>query len=74
MIKHYRLVVDGSGADGQTFQATTELACEFHEAMSLGMVDIFQQITQGRATYGNPGVGCRGPYDIHRVLIEQVKQ
>ena len=72
--KFYRFTIEGSGAGGQTFITTGRLTCEFHFAFDQAMSESFKQLTAGLATYGQPGVGCSGPYDIHKLLIEQVKQ
>lgn len=50
------------------------MLCELYECFDLTMKDTFEQLTQGRAIYGQPGVGCRGPYAIKRVLIEEQLQ
>lgn len=40
-------------------------------AFDAAMRAAFQQLTDGNATYGNPGKGgCRGPYKIIRVHLE----
>jgi hypothetical protein len=74
MIKHYYVTIEGSAADGQTWKTVSEMMCEFHDTFSLAMVESFQQLTKGQAVFGKPGVGCHGPYDIHKVTIERVKQ
>jgi hypothetical protein len=74
MIKHYYVTIEGSAADGQTWTTKSEMHCEFHDTFGVGMADCFDQLTNGTAQYGKPGVGCTGPYDIHKVTIERVKQ
>lgn len=74
MRKSYRYSVIGSGAEGATFETSGTVMCELIEAFPLAMQETFRQLTNGRAVYGNPGIGCRGPYDIHRVTIDQVPQ
>lgn len=74
MVKAYKYTVEGSGGDGQTWKAEGALICEFHDTLQEAMRQAFEKLTSGRAVYGRPGIGCRGPYDIHRFLIEQVKQ
>lgn len=35
------------------------------------MHEVFQRLTSGNATFGQPGVGgCRGPYKITSVILE----
>jgi len=71
----YTYIIDGTAADGQTWTTTgsVETASEgqFPATVQLAMADSFQQLTQGKAVYGQPGVGCRGPYHIARLLIER---
>jgi hypothetical protein len=74
MKKPFRFTISGSGSGGATFQASGELHCEFHDTFEQAMMEAFRQLTNGKAVYGNPGLGCNGPYDIRRVVIEQVAQ
>jgi hypothetical protein len=74
MMKPYRYKIDGAASDGQSFQASGSIYCEFHETFNAAMADTFMQLTNGKALYGKPGIGCRGPYDILKISIEQVKQ
>jgi hypothetical protein len=74
MRRPYTFTLKGSAAGGQSWTTTGSLTCEFHELMELVMQETFQQLTAGRAQFGNPGLGCRGPYDITEVSIKQVLQ
>lgn len=74
MRKQWRFRISGSGAEGATFEASGSLLCDFGESFDQAMQETFRQLTNGRAVYGSPGVGCRGPYDIRNVTIEQVLQ
>jgi hypothetical protein len=71
MMKNYAFKIEGSSANGQTWMASGVMECEFHETFNAAMKHTFQQLTNGEAVYGKPGVGCNGPYNILRVLIEQ---
>jgi len=73
-MKNYSFKIEGSAADGQSWSASGNIYCEFGNAFNVAMAQTFDQLTNGKAIYGKPGVGCRGPYDIHRVTIEQVQQ
>ena len=73
MVKTYQFTIAGSASDGQTWTTTGTIDCEFHHSFEEAMLKTFDQLTHGRAVYGKPGVGCSGPYDIHRVVIEQIK-
>lgn len=74
MRKSYRFTISGHGAEGATFEATNSLLCEFADTFQEAMIDTFRQLTNGKAIYTSPGVGCRGPYTIKRVLIEELMQ
>jgi hypothetical protein len=74
MIKPYHYVVEGSGNNGQTFKVEGTVATEFHDTLHVAMMNSFEKITKGQAVFGKPGVGCKGPYDVHRIVIEQIKQ
>jgi hypothetical protein len=74
MIKSYRYTVEGSGSQGQTFTTDGIISCEFHDVLNTAMLDTFDKLTKGRAVFGKPGMGCAGPYDLHRFIVEQVKQ
>jgi hypothetical protein len=50
------------------------MVCEFNDSFGYAMEETFRQLTNGRAVYGEPGVGCRGPYGIRSLLIEEVAQ
>jgi hypothetical protein len=72
--KPYRFTVVGCGAGGATFETNGTIVCEFPDAFESALMETFTQLTAGRAVYGVPGLGCHGPYDIRRVIIEQVPQ
>lgn len=74
MQKPYRFKVTGSGRGGTTFETSGSMLCDFNEAFDYAMRETFRQLTEGKAVFGNPGLGCKGPYDIHRITIEQVVQ
>lgn len=74
MRKAWRFKVEGLGAEGATFETSGATLCEFHDAFNIAMEETFHQLTHGKAVYGSPGVGCRGPYDIRKVTIEQESQ
>jgi hypothetical protein len=74
MKKYYSYTVEGTARDGQTWKTTGTVVAEFAAAFNDAMLDSFKQLTSGRAVFGKPGIGCNGPYDIHRFTIEQVRQ
>jgi hypothetical protein len=74
MNKAYRYSIAGSARDGQTWKTEGSVFCDGADVFHVVMHDSFNQLTRGKAVYGKPRMGCQGPYDIDRVLIEQVKQ
>lgn len=74
----YRYEITGAAADGQTWKTDGTLKTagpgEFTETQMMAMKDSFAQLTQGKAVFGKPGVGCRGPYRVTRMLIEEITQ
>jgi hypothetical protein len=73
----YSWQVCGTASQGQTWEATgtaeTEKLGDFMMVPDRAMRDAFTQLTQGKAVYGKPGVGCSGPYRVTRLLIEEEK-
>ena len=73
----YSYQVSGTASQGQTWEATgtaeTENLGDFMLVPEMAMRDAFMQMTQGKAVYGKPGVGCSGPYRITRLVIEEEK-
>jgi hypothetical protein len=72
----YRFEILGTAAGGQTWEtsgkiddADNDLPAVFDDAMRLS----FAQLTNGKAIFGKPGVGCSGPYKIRRIVIEAVQ-
>lgn len=72
----YHFEVDGTAADGQTWQTAGLVhingAGDFHRALEQAQVQTFNQLTRGKAVYGHPGIGCRGPYRITKLTIEEI--
>jgi len=72
----YKYEVEGTAAGSQTWK--------INGTMSIGQGDIsllfnavmqetFTRLTNSKAEYGNPGVGCNGPYHITRIVMEIYK-
>ena len=73
MIKQYKYRVEGTGREGHTWETSGTLEAEASLVTQVVMEASFRMLTNGRAVYGQPG-SCRGPYDVHLIHIEQVKQ
>jgi hypothetical protein len=65
-----QFTINGTGGTGETWQTAGEVEAEWHKAFDVAMRASFEQLTHGKAVYGNPGKGgCRGPYKISRVEL-----
>lgn len=66
--------VEGTAVDGCTWRVTGEvdsLATDFMLIIERAMQSVFNQLTQGKAVYGQPGKGCQGPYKITKLLLQK---
>jgi hypothetical protein len=70
----YTYTVIGTAADGQTWEASGEAksanAGAFMEMLDFAMRSAFMKLTSGKAVYGKPGVGCRGPYTVTHLELD----
>jgi hypothetical protein len=70
----YEYKMEGKAADDQTWLVVGELSVigrgNFNDTMDHVMMEGFKQLTNGKAVFGQPGVGCVGPYHITKLLIE----
>ncbi|HEY7417409.1 MAG TPA: hypothetical protein VH593_19655 [Ktedonobacteraceae bacterium] len=75
MTERYNYEITGEAQGGQTWTATGTIYVnnpgQFVDVPDLSMKDAFMKLTSGRAVYGQPGKGCRGPYQITKMLIEK---
>ena len=77
MTKHYTWNVWGTGSNQQSWKTSGVIALApsaFPSIFEVVMAETFKQLTHGKAVYGQPGVGCVGPYDIDGISIEQAKE
>ena len=75
MVK-YSYVMNGTAADNQTWETSGSITIapgDFPNTAMLALTDTFEKLTQGKAVFGFPGVGCRGPYNINKLTIEKVE-
>jgi hypothetical protein len=76
MTTKYAYTLEGTAADGQTWCSSGEVYTENEGDFPLALQDAqrraFQQLTQGKAVYGIPGIGCRGPYKITKLIVERI--
>lgn len=72
----YKYAVSGTGAGEQTWQIDGQIQAEAGNLPSVfdqAMRETFGALTSHKAVFGQPGVGCSGPYRITRLLIEMVQ-
>jgi len=77
MTQQYKYEVAGTTGDGNTWTTTGEITIspgDFVSALTRVMRLSFEQLTQGKAVFGTPGMGCRGPYEITRYSLEVIVQ
>jgi hypothetical protein len=72
MVKSYSFTCVGKGAGGQTWTASGRLDSEFRFVCDEVMRQTFRQLTGGTAVYGRPGLGCAGPYEVDKIVIERI--
>jgi hypothetical protein len=70
----YKYKVEGTTGNGNTFTTEGTVDGGFPEVFTAAMRDSFQQLTRGRAQFGTPGVGCQGPYEFTRFVLEKITQ
>jgi hypothetical protein len=73
----FKFTVRGAARDGQTWSVeghvSEESAGNFPRAVDNAMRQAFLQLTRGKAVYGQPGVGCNGPYTITHLSLDVVE-
>jgi hypothetical protein len=74
VVRKFRYDVRGLAADGQTWDVRGECsdANGWPDCLSEAMALAFHQLTNGKAVFGKPGVGCRGPYQITLFHFEDI--
>ena len=72
--RNYRFEIHGTAGNGQTWKTNgtvTDGDNDFMAVVDDAMRLSFNQLTGGKAVYGKPGVGCVGPYELQRIVIEK---
>jgi len=70
----YAYTVSGTAAGGQTWTVkgtANGVQGDFPHIVSGVLRELFGKLTSGKAVYGKPGVGCNGPYQITKLVIER---
>lgn len=65
--------IEGTSAGGQTWKTTGRVSTDYPYCLEDAMRDSFFQLTHGKAVFGQPGVGCSGPYKISRFELVTVE-
>jgi hypothetical protein len=69
----FRYTIAGEAARGQSWEVTglvEVMPGGFDAAILVTLREMFQQLTNGEAVFGKPGLGCDGPYAITKYLLE----
>lgn len=76
MFVKYLFEISGKAANDQTWEVSGHVEGKpgnFPDMVHEAMRDGFQLLTQGRARFGHPGVGCNGPYTIAIFKLTEVE-
>jgi hypothetical protein len=72
----YSYTVAGTAVENQTWTVTGEIVTRpltsFQRAPEKALRDALWKLTRGNAVFGLPGVACKGPYRITKLVIEVV--
>ena len=64
--------IHGTAARGQTWRVDGVIDnCDFVNTFHVANLEAFKALTEGKAVYGSPGLGCNGPYKITRLVIDK---
>ena len=71
--KRYKYELEGTGGNGQTWKTNGLIECPFDDILYCATLNTFEQLTEGKAVFGKPGVGCNGPYEVTKLTFERLK-
>jgi len=73
MAKFIEFKVEGTAHGGQTYTCEGRVNANIADVPDCFM-DVmrasFHQLTSGKAVFGQPGIGCRGPYTVTRIELK----
>jgi hypothetical protein len=73
-IYQYKITVTGAGEQAWSTEGTLFVASgDFATAVGNILRHTFLQLTEGKAVFGQPGVGCQGPYEITELTFKRKK-
>ena len=71
----YIYLITGSAAFSQTWATHGKISADnFGDAIKNARLASFEQLTHGTPIYGNPDIGCVGPYKITSFYLELEKE
>ena len=62
--KTYRWSISGLDGNDNAFYTHGTVTCDFPAIVNEALAQSFDQLTNGKAIFGMPGLGCKGPYKI----------
>lgn len=72
MVRHWSFHVKGTAAGGHPWECRGEIEADPTDLMHRILSHSFHALTNGKAIYGHPGVGCKGPYEIVTLHVERI--
>ena len=71
----YVWALTGTDGNGNRWETSGEVdKAVFHDALDDAQRLSFHQLVQGKAKFGNPGVGCSGSYRIDSLTINRKEE
>ena len=72
--QRFHFACRGLDANQEIWGITGTVESEWADSFIKINKKIFQELTQGKAIYEQPGKGCKGPYSIITLMITREKQ
>ena len=66
--------ISGLAGGGQTWETSGTVVNDAVNAFSDALEESFRQLTNGKAIFGKPGLGCHGPYTILKVTFQKIQK
>lgn len=66
----FKYLIETKDADEINIITTGDVdAADIFAALANAMRENFLKITEGKAVFGEPGKGCRGPYEVTKITL-----
>ena len=73
IVEHtFQFNVSGTTAEGVSWACSGQVTCETVDVWTRVLELSFRDLTRGRAVFGRPGVGCKGPYEVQEVSVKRI--